>query len=129
MFNKSILIAEDMPALLTVIEKILIRNGFNKVLKASDGEVAWEVMSSNLGTEDEVGLIICDWNMPNLSGLELLERMKSKDELSEIPFIMVTTEGAKTKVVEALLKGVSNYLVKPIDEDALVKKVNKVLNL
>ena len=53
-------------------------------------------MSSNLGTEDEVGLIICDWNMPNLSDWNF-ERMKSKDELSDIPFIMVTTEGQRRR--------------------------------
>lgn len=124
-----ILVIDDMAAIRSVIEKVLNRAGFSNVTQAEDGSIGWEIIQNNIGKESEVGLIICDWNMPNVTGIELLQMVRSSTDLKDLPFLMVTTEGAKSNVLEALSAGVSNYVIKPVNPDSLMQKVYKVLNL
>jgi len=77
--------------------------------------------------KEEVGLIVSDWNMPEMTGLELLNAVRSDGKLKGIPFIMVTAEGQKENIVEAIKAGVSNYIVKPFAPDTLKEKLEAVL--
>jgi len=74
------------------------------------------------------GLIVSDWNMPNMTGLDLLKAVRGDDSLKGIPFVMVTAEGMKENVVEAVKAGVSNYVVKPFTPETFGDKIQSVFN-
>lgn len=93
-----------------------------EVTEAPNGRRAQSLMSRN-----RFDLILCDWEMPEMSGLELLQWMREEDNYREVPFIMITSRGDKSHVVEAVREGVSEYLGKPFSPDGLSKKVIKVM--
>jgi len=92
------------------------------VIDAADGKKAQSLMSRT--TFD---LILCDWEMPEMSGLELLRWMRQQPQYAKVPFIMITSRGDKSHVVEAIQQGVSEYLGKPFSPDGLGKKIRKVM--
>ena len=77
--------------------------------------------------KEDVGLIISDWKMPKMTGLDLLKAVRGDKKLKDIPFIMVSAEGHKENVMEAVESGVSNYLVKPFTPETFGEKLEKVL--
>ncbi|MFC1554853.1 response regulator, partial [candidate division KSB1 bacterium] len=81
-----------------------------------------------LGNMEGVELVLTDWNMPEMDGLTLVKELKKNPAYADIPIIMITTEGAKTEVVEALKHGVNNYIVKPFDKETFMKKVNATIS-
>ena len=91
-------------------------------MEAEDGVAALKVLKSQ-----QVDFIISDWNMPNMSGLELLKAVRGDDELKALPFLMVTAEALKDNVVAAVKAGVSNYIVKPFTKATLEEKVDKIM--
>ena len=97
--------------------------GFDKIVEAEDGSTALDALK-----KEEVGLIISDWNMPNMTGLDLLKAVRGDDNLKGIPFIMVTAEGLKENVLEAVKSGVTNYVVKPFTPEAFSEKIEAALN-
>jgi len=92
------------------------------ILEAGDGEDAMTVLMNN-----KVDLILLDWNMPNLSGIDFLKKMKGIDRFKEIPVIMITSEASKLNVVEAVKAGVSAYVTKPINSSILFEKISQFL--
>jgi two-component system chemotaxis response regulator CheY len=92
------------------------------ILEAGDGEDALQVLKSN-----RVDLILLDWNMPNLSGIEFLKQLRVMDGHKEVPVIMITSEASKLNVVEAIKAGVSAYITKPINSSILLEKVSQFL--
>ena len=96
--------------------------GFNNIVEAENGRKALDELNKNT-----VGLIIADWNMPVMTGIELLRAVRSDAELKTIPFIMVTAEGQKDNVIKAAEAGVSNYIVKPFTPETFGEKLQKVL--
>ena len=76
--------------------------------------------------KEKVGLIVSDWNMPNMTGLDLLRAVREDMNLKSIPFLMVTAEGQKENVVEAVKAGVNNYIVKPFTPETFNEKLKKV---
>jgi len=92
--------------------------------EASDGIEAIEMLSERPGDFD---LVLLDWNMPDKSGYDVLVEIKSNSELSEIPVMMVTTEGQKSSIVAAIKAGAANYLTKPFTVEDLVIKINECI--
>ncbi|MDI9554151.1 MAG: response regulator [Pseudomonadota bacterium] len=122
--NKSlkILIVNDFATMRKVIRNLLKQGGFENVVEAEDGVAALKVLKSQ-----QVDFIISDWNMPNMSGLELLKAVRGDDELKALPFLMVTAEALKDNVVAAVKAGVSNYIVKPFTAEVLNEKIEKIV--
>jgi len=122
MVNAKILIVDDSLTTRRIIKNTLRSVGFEDVIEAQDGLDALEKLKVT-----SVDLMLVDWNMPKMSGIDLVKIIRSKDELKGIPVVMVTTEVAKPDVVEALKQGVNDYIFKPFTPEILKEKVQKVL--
>lgn len=90
-----------------------------ELLEASDGEEAISILKK----EDDIKLILLDWNMPGMNGYEFLKLAKSNNLFKNIPIMMVTTESEKENIIKAVKAGVANYLVKPFNTEELIKKI------
>lgn len=121
-----ILIVDDMPSLRDLLKAYLRRLNYRAISEAEDGRVAFQALLAAKASGAPFELIISDWNMPNLDGLELLKLVRATPEFKTLPFILLTTESEKAKVLEAVLAGVSNYMVKPVEEEMLKEKMKKV---
>ncbi len=118
-----ILVVDDSSTMRRIIKNTLGRLGHKDVLEAEDGAVGWKVMTEN----DDIDILITDWNMPEMNGLELVQKVREQDKYEDLPIIMVTTEGGKTEVITALKAGVNNYIVKPFTPQVLQEKLEAVL--
>ncbi|MDR0664415.1 MAG: response regulator [Helicobacteraceae bacterium] len=118
-----ILVVDDSSTMRRIIKNTLLRLNFKDLLEAENGAQAWEV----LGQNTDVGVLITDWNMPEMNGLELVKKVRAEQKYVGLPIIMVTTEGGKTEVITALKAGVNNYIVKPFTPDVLKEKLEAVL--
>ena len=121
-----ILIVDDMQSLRELLKAYLRRIGFRLITEAVDGRDAYQLMISAKAAGSPFELVISDWNMPELNGLQLLKLVRSIAEWKNLPFILLTTENEKDKVLEAVLAHVSNYMVKPVEEEMLKEKLQKV---
>ena len=119
---KTILVVDD-----SRIMRNIVKNTFDLLkipvhyVEAEDGKRAIQILSEN-----KVDLILLDWNMPNLSGIDFLKQIKSMDNYRDIPVIMVTSEAAKLNVIEAVKAGVTAYITKPIDDKVFMEKLSKI---
>lgn len=116
-----ILVVDDFATMRRIVKGVLKQLGFSEIIEADDGKTALEELK-----KDRIGLIVSDWNMPNMTGLELLKEVRADAGLKDIPFLMVTAEGQKENVVEAVQAGVSNYIVKPFTPETFSAKLEKV---
>ena len=117
-----ILIVDDYKTMLRIIRNLLKQIGFDNVDEATDGSTALQRLR-----EKRYGLIISDWNMEPMNGLQFLKEVRNDVKLQNIPFIMATVESKTENVVAAKEAGVSNYIVKPFNADALKSKMQAVL--
>ncbi len=117
-----ILIVDDFATMRRIMKNILKQLGFTNVVEADDGTSALEELEK--GSFD---LIVSDWNMPKMSGLDLLKSVRGSEKYKNIPFLMVTAEAQKQNVIEAVQAGVSNYVVKPFTAEAISDKLTKIL--
>jgi two-component system chemotaxis response regulator CheY len=117
-----ILVVDDSTTMQRIIKNTLIRIGQEKIDLANDGEEAWALFNSK-----NYDLLITDWNMPNMNGLELVKKVRANPEYELIPIIMVTTEGGKAEVITALKAGVNNYIVKPFTPQILKEKLETII--
>ena len=120
--NIKILVVDDFATMRKVIRNLLKQSGYENIAEAEDGVAAMNVLKST-----KIDFVISDWNMPNMTGIELLRAVRSNNELSAMPFLMVTAESLKENVVEAVKAGVSNYIVKPFTAEVLGEKIEKIL--
>ena len=118
-----VLVVDDFATMRRIVKGVLKQLGFSKIVEAQDGSDALDMLK-----KEPVGLIVSDWNMPNMTGLELLKAVKGDDSLKGIPFVMVTAEGMKENVIEAVKAGVSNYVVKPFTPETFSEKIKSVFN-
>ena len=116
------LIVDDFATMRRIIRNLLRQLGYNNIEEAEDGAVGLRKLQSQ-----EVDFVICDWNMPNMTGIELLREIRSDDSLKGLPFLMVTAEAIKENIIEAVKAGVSNYIVKPFTADVLQEKIEAIL--
>ena len=117
----SILIVDDYKTMLRIIRNLLKQLGFDNVDEASDGATALQRLR-----EKEFGLVISDWNMEPMTGLQLLKEVRSDAKLAHIPFVMVTAESKTENVIAAKEAGVTNYIVKPFNAETLKQKLTAV---
>ena len=117
-----VLIVDDYKTMLRIIRNLLKQIGFNNVDEATDGQSALEKMR-----EKQYGLVISDWNMEPMSGLELLQQVRADSELEGTPFVIITAESKTDNVVAANEAGVSNYIVKPFNAATLRNKLSAVV--
>ena len=119
--NMKVLVVDDFATMRRILKNILKQIGFTKIIDADDGSTALAMLK-----KDKVDLIISDWNMPKVSGLELLKAVRSDESIKDMPFLMVTAEAQKDSVVQAIQAGVSNYVVKPFTPDAIKEKLEQI---
>jgi two-component system chemotaxis response regulator CheY len=122
--DMNVLIVDDYKTMLRIIRNLLKQLGFNNVDEASDGSEALQILKAG---EKEYGLVISDWNMEPMTGLQLLREVRADAKLKSLPFIMVTAESKSENVIAAKEAGVSNYIVKPFNAETLKSKMASVL--
>ncbi len=120
--NLRILIVDDYTTMRRIIRNLLTQIGFSNITEASDGREAFEKLRSGARFD----LVVSDWNMEPMTGLELVKAMRPDTALSSIPFIMVTAESKTENVVAAKKAGVNNYIVKPFNAETLRSKIDAV---
>lgn len=121
--NMNVLIVDDYNTMLRIIKNLLKQLGFNNVDEATDGTMAFEKVQ-----QKTYGLIISDWNMEPMTGLEFLQKVRGSTEgYKDTPFIMITAESKTENVVKAKQAGVNNYIVKPFNAETLKTKMMSVL--
>ncbi|HLN25794.1 MAG TPA: response regulator [Patescibacteria group bacterium] len=120
--NMHILIVDDYKTMLRIIRNLLKQLGFNNIDEATDGSMALQAMRGA-----SYGLVISDWNMEPMTGLQLLREVRSDAKLKSTPFIMITAESKSENVIAAKEAGVSNYIVKPFNAETLKAKMVSVL--
>jgi len=118
-----LLVVDDSSTMRRIIKNTLARLDYKDVLEAEHGAAAWQVLQQH----DDVDVLITDWNMPEMNGLELVKKVRSQEKYADMPIIMVTTEGGKAEVITALRAGVNNYIVKPFTPQVLKEKLEDVL--
>ncbi|MFP6732973.1 MAG: response regulator [Rhodospirillales bacterium] len=122
--NMRVLIVDDYKTMLRIMRNLLKQLSFENVEEAIDGTAALEKLRAFNG---EFGLVISDWNMEPMTGIQLLRELRGDDELKQIPFVMVTAESKSENVIAAKEAGVSNYIVKPFNAETLKSKMENVL--
>ena len=120
-----ILVVDDMQSLRELLGAYLRRLGYKDIIEAADGEEAYKMLAESKINQTPVGLVISDWNMPNLNGIDLLKLIRANPDFKKLPFLLTTTESEKPKVVEAIRSGVTNYMVKPVEEATLKEKLER----
>ncbi len=122
--NMRILVVDDAQTMRRIIVNLLRQLGFTNMTEADDGTTAWERLNA-----EHIDLIISDWNMPKMTGIDLLKKVRESEKYKASPFIMVTAEGKRENVVAAVQAGVSNYIVKPFNAATLKEKMTKVIGM
>ena len=119
--NKKVLVVDDFATMRRIVKNILKQIGFTNIIEADDGSTALAMLK-----KDKVDLIMSDWNMPKVTGLDLLKAVRSDESIKDIPFLMVTAEGQKDNIIQAVQAGVSNYIVKPFTADTVKEKLEQI---
>jgi len=117
-----VLIVDDFATMRKVVRNLLKQIGYENIVEGEDGVNALKILKSQ-----KIDLIISDWNMPNMTGLELLKAVRADETLKATPFLMVTAEALQDNVIAAVKAGVSNYIVKPFTAEVLNEKIKKIL--
>lgn len=120
-FRMKVLVADDFATMRKIIRNILKQIGFDDIVEAEDGQVALQLLKN-----ENIGLVVTDWNMPNMTGLELLQKIRNDPKTANLPVLMVTAEGLKDNVIAAVKAGVNNYVVKPFTAEVLQEKLEQV---
>ena len=116
-----ILIVDDFATMRRIIKNILKQLGFNNIDEADDGVSALAKIQAS-----KFDLIVTDWNMPNMSGLDLLKAIRANENTKAVPVLMVTAEAMKDNIVEAVKSGVTNYVVKPFTAEVMKEKLDAI---
>lgn len=118
--NTKILIVDDMLTMRKIVGKNCKEAGFTNMIEAADGALALTALTT---PGAGFGLVISDWNMPNMTGIDLLKKVRADASLQKLPFVMLTAESEAHQVAEALKAGVDNYIIKPFSADTLKTKL------
>jgi two-component system chemotaxis response regulator CheY len=117
------LVVDDSVTMRRIVANSLKNLGYNNFVEATDGKDALD----KLAADDDINFVITDWNMPVLSGLELIKSIRSDEKLKDLPVLMVTTRGVKEDIMEALTAKVNNYIVKPFTPQILKEKIEQII--
>ncbi|WP_457568520.1 chemotaxis response regulator CheY [Desulfurobacterium sp.] len=121
--NIKILVVDDMATMRRIEKSLLMQLGFKNIDEAEDGRVALQKLRQ--GNYD---FVLTDWNMPNMTGLELVQEIRKDPKLKHLPVLMVTAEAKKENVLAAIKAGVNNYVVKPFTAETLKEKIEKIFS-
>ncbi|MCW8884094.1 MAG: chemotaxis response regulator CheY [Motiliproteus sp.] len=119
--NMKILIVDDFSTMRRIIKNLLRDLGFNNTVEADDGSTALPVLKNG-----GIDFLVTDWNMPGMSGLELLEQVRADPALNKLPVLMVTAEAKREQIIRAAQAGVNGYVVKPFTAAVLKEKIEKI---
>ncbi len=120
--DMTVLVVDDFSTMRRIVRKILKDLQFQDVIEAENGAEAFQLLQTN-----KVDLIVSDWNMPTMTGLELLKKVRADERLKGLPFLLVTAESQKENIIEAIQAKVSNYVVKPFSPAVLAEKLAKII--
>lgn len=120
-----VLVVDDSRIMRNIVKNTVTKmiHGDHEFLEASDGEDAFNILN-----EQQIDLLLLDWNMPKLNGLQLVKMLREMKKFKDLPIIMVTSEAAKYNVIDAITAGVNDYATKPVSEQSLSKKINRLIN-
>ena len=121
-FDINILIVEDLLTIRLFLRRTLKKLGYSNVVLAEDGEAALNEVKKK-----SFDLIISDWHMPNMDGLDLFKELNKDKKLWDIPFLLITAEKEREKVIEAVKAGIKEYIVKPVKPESLGDKIKEVV--
>lgn len=124
--DMKVLIVDDMSTMRKIIKNMLTQIGYTNITEADDGATAWPMITGAIDAKVPFEFIVSDWNMPQMSGLDLLKKVRETPGLEKLPFLMITAEAEQGNVVIAVKAGVSNFIVKPFSPQVLKEKVEKI---
>ena len=119
----SILVVDDFSTMRRIISNVLRQLGYENIVEAEDGTKALAILDTQ-----QIDFVITDWNMPQMSGLDLLKAIRANKDKKHIPVLMVTAEAMQENIIAAAQAGVNNYIVKPFDAKTLSDKINKIFS-
>ena len=119
--NMRFLVVDDFSTMRRIVRNLLKELGFSNVEEAEDGQVALHKLRNS-----PFDFVVSDWNMPNMTGIELLKNVRADPQLKHLPFLMVTAEAKKENIIEAAQAGASGYIVKPFTAATLDEKLKKI---
>lgn len=117
------LIVDDSGTMRRIVINSLKNLGYSDFTEANDGKEAYEKISG----DDSINFVITDWNMPGVSGLDLIKLIRNNEKTNDMPILMITTRGVKEDIIHALQAKVSNYIVKPFTPAILKEKIDQIL--
>ncbi len=120
--NMKVIVIDDFATMRKIVRNILGQLGIKNVDDADDGTTALPKIQTN-----KYDVIICDWNMPKMTGLDLLKEIRADENNKNVPFLMVTAEALKDNIIAAAQAGVSDYVVKPFTAAVLEEKLKKIM--
>ena len=119
--NIKILVVDDMVTMRRIVKNILKQLGFANLDEAENGQEALQKLRA-----ETFGFVVSDWNMPVMTGIDMLRAIRADEKLKATPVLMVTAEAQQSNLVEAVQAGVSNYIVKPFTAETLQEKIAKI---
>jgi two-component system chemotaxis response regulator CheY len=119
--DMEVLIVDDAAAMRRILRGLLKELGFKNLREAENGQLAMEALKKK-----KADFVVSDWNMPVMTGMDLLKAIRADDELKATPVLMVTAEAKQENIIAAVQAGVSNYIVKPFNAQTLQEKLNKI---
>jgi len=115
------LVVDDFSTMRRIVRNLLKELGFSNIDEAEDGQVALHKLKNQ-----PFDFIVSDWNMPNMTGIELLKAVRADAQIKHLPFMMITAEAKRENIIEAAMAGASGYIVKPFTAATLEEKMNKI---
>lgn len=119
--NIKILVVDDFSTMRRIVKNLLQELGFDNIQEADDGNTALPLLKTN-----KFDLVITDWNMPGMTGIELLKAIRANPTLKSTPVLMVTAENSREQIIEAAQNGVNGYIVKPFTANTLKEKMERI---
>ena len=124
--NTKVLVVDDFKTMRKLVINALSTMGITSVVESEDAADAWPLVEQSYAKNEPFGLIVSDWNMPKMQGIDFLRKVRENAASKDIPFLMVTAEAEQKNIIEAVKIGVSNYIVKPFSPATFKEKVEQV---
>ncbi len=119
--NMKILIVDDFSTMRRIVKNLLGDLGYSNTTEADDGKTAWPLLQAG-----EFDFVVTDWNMPGMTGIDLLKSIRGDTRLAKLPVLMVTAEAQRDQIIEAAKAGVNGYIIKPFTAVTLKEKIDKI---
>ena len=119
--NMKILIVDDFSTMRRIVKNLLNDLGYSNTTEADDGKTAWPLLQAG-----EFDFVVTDWNMPGMTGIDLLKSIRGDARLAKLPVLMVTAEAQRDQIIEAAKAGVNGYIIKPFTAVTLKEKIDKI---